>query len=210
MTESGHPRSSSSSPIIPKPLHRRPLPRLLLILLFLLILLIAIFVILALTLFRPRDPRTQLVSTTITGVSPRFSIPNLTLSINLTIALDILVYNPNRASFTHDHGSTRLLYRTAYIGDADVLPGRIPSHGSTHVQVSLTVDGSRLSGEAGNLVADALAGEVDFDAETRIPGRLKFLGFIKHHAVAISKCHVAVGFPNLKVRRQDCTQKTKL
>ncbi|PKU85436.1 uncharacterized protein LOC110102188 [Dendrobium catenatum] len=210
MTESGLPRSSSSSPIIPKPIHRRRLPLILLLVFLLLLLLAAIIVILALTVFRPRDPRTQLVSATISGASPHFSLPTLTLSINLTFAFDILVYNPNRASFSHGHGSTRLLYRTAYIGDADVLPGRIPSHGSTHLQVSLTVDGSRLAGETRNLVSDAMAGEVDFDAETRIPGRVKFLGFIKHHAVAISKCHVAVGFPNLKVMRQDCTQKTKL
>lgn len=215
MTESGLPRASSASPIIPKPVPRprricccRPLVFLLVLLAHLL--LAALLLILALTLFRPRDPRTQLVSTTLTGVAPRVSLPTLSVSVNLTFAFDILVYNPNRASFTYGNGTTRLMYRSVHFADARILPGRIPARGSTHVFVSMTVDSSHFAGEVGRLAADAMAGEVDFDAETRLPGRVKLLGFIKHHAVATSKCHVAVGFPELKVRKQDCTQKTKL
>ncbi|KAK8925818.1 hypothetical protein KSP39_PZI018708 [Platanthera zijinensis] len=178
--------------------------------LLLLLLLAAIGVILFFTLLRPRDPRIQLVSSTVSGVVPRLTFPALSISLNLTIALDILVYNPNRASFSHSHGSTRLFYRSIYVGDADVLPGRIPARGSTHVAVALTIDGSRLAAEAGRLISDAMTGEVSFDAETRIPGTVKLLGFIRHHAVALSECHVDVGFPDLKVRRQECSQKTKL
>ncbi|PKA50538.1 hypothetical protein AXF42_Ash013753 [Apostasia shenzhenica] len=189
---------------------RRRLLGCLLLLLLLLLLLAAAVLVLALTLFRARDPRIQLVSATITGVAPRLTLPALRLSLNVTLDLDILVYNPNRASFSHGNGTTLLLYRGEHVGDADVLPGRIPARGMAHVAVALTVDGGRLAAEGGSLVADALAGEIGFDSQTRIPGRVKFLGFIRHHAVAESYCHFGIGFPDLRVRRQECKQRTKL
>ncbi|KAJ6841793.1 uncharacterized protein M6B38_305355 [Iris pallida] len=167
-------------------------------------------VVLALVLFKPRDPRTQLVSATVSGVSPRVSFPAISVDLNVTLDLDLLVTNPNRASFDHAPAKTVLYYRGAQVGDADVAPGRIPSHGSETMHARLTVEAGKLSSEAMSLLSDVIAGSVGFDASTRVPGRVTFLGFIKHHAVATSECHVEVGFPDLKVRSQQCTQKTKL
>ncbi|KAG0469100.1 hypothetical protein HPP92_018428 [Vanilla planifolia] len=202
--------STGQTPNGAKPsLLRRRLRPLLLCLLVLLLLLFAAVLTLAL-LLRPHSPRIQLVSTTVSGISPSLSLPALRLSLNLTLTLDILVYNPNRASFSHATGTTALFYRSAHVGDADVLPGRIPSRGSAHVALEMTVDGTRLAAEAGNLLADAIAGEVALEANARIPGRVRILGLIRHHAVAESDCHVVIGFPNLRVKRQDCSHHTKL
>lgn len=212
MTETGH----SSSRLGPSPTHvhhdrRRKLRCLpLLICLAVLLALLITAVILAFTVFRQRDPNTTLVSATVTGVSPRVTFPAIRVELNVTLDLDLLVKNPNYASFSHDAGKAQLYYSGAQVGEADVAPGRIPARGSTHVKARLTVDGGNLTAEAGSLLRDVVAGRVGFDTKTRIPGKVTLLGFIKRHAVATSDCHVEVGLPDLKVRSQECKLKTKL
>lgn len=88
--------------------------------------------------------------------------------------------------------------------------GKIPARGSEHIRAMLNLEAGKLTGEIGNLIADVVAGQVGFDTTARIPGKVTFLGFIKRHAVATSKCHVDIGVPDLKVRDQQCEQKTKL
>ncbi|EHA8590779.1 hypothetical protein COCNU_scaffold024094G000010 [Cocos nucifera] len=179
--------------------------------LLLLLVLGVVILVLYLTLFMPRDPTTELVSSRVAGVSPRITImPTVRIEINVTLDLDVLVHNPNRAAFDHAQGHTILRYRGTQVGDADVAPGRVPQRGDGHVQLTLRVEGDRFAVDLGSLIADVAAGEFAFDSSTRIPGRLIFLGFIKHHAVAESECHMVIGVPDLKVKSQECSHETKL
>ncbi|WOK96738.1 hypothetical protein Cni_G05445 [Canna indica] len=179
--------------------------------LFFLALLIVAAVVLALTVFKIREPQAELVSVRVAGVSPRVILPAMRLELNLTLDLSVLVHNPNYAAFSHaDGGLTHLFYRGTQVGEATVAPGRIPSRGSELLRLALAVDVDRIAAELGDLIADVLAGAVAFDTDTRLPGRVTILGFVKRHAVATSKCHVVFGVSDLKVRSQDCTQSTKL
>ncbi|KAK1321574.1 hypothetical protein QJS10_CPA03g00021 [Acorus calamus] len=63
---------------------------------------------------------------------------------------------------------------------------------------------------AGSLATDVLSGGVGFDINTRLPGRVNFLGIIKRQAVAVTECHIVVGFPRLKVQSQECKSRTKI
>nr|CAD1817445.1 unnamed protein product [Ananas comosus var. bracteatus] len=166
--------------------------------------------VLALTLFRVRDPVTEIVSTRVSGIAPRVSLPAASIQLNVTLDLLVRVYNPNRAAFAHGVGRSALSYRGAAVGDAAVEPGRIPSHGTGLVRLTLTVEADRFAAQLGNLLGDVLAGQIPLDSETVIPGRVTILGFIKRHAVARSECHVDVGIPDLAVRSQNCTNKTQL
>lgn len=178
--------------------------------LLLLLLLGVVVLVLYLTLFMPREPTTELVSTRVAGVSPRITLPAVRIEINVTLDLDVLVHNPNRATFDYAQGHTILRYRGTQVGDADVAPGRVPQRGDGHVHLTLRVEGDLLAADLGSLIADVLAGQLAFDSSTRIPGRLTFLGFIKHHAVAETECHVVIGVPDLRVKSQECTNETKL
>ncbi|KAL5974890.1 hypothetical protein ACLOJK_031564 [Asimina triloba] len=168
-----------------------------------------VILVLALTVFRTRSPQTTLVSARVTGVSPRVSLPAVRIELNITLDLHNRIRNPNYASFRHDAGKSLIFYRGVQVGEADVEPGRIPSRGSADLRSRLTLEADNLLPEVGSLIGDIMAGEVGLDSRTRIPGRVTILGIFKRHAVATIDCHVAVGFPSLKIQRQDCKQKTK-
>lgn len=210
MTESSDSATRLRADFSPARRRRRQCLPAVVVCLLLVLVLAAIALILAFTVFRVRDPTTQLVSARVSGISPRVDIPALRVQINVTVNLVILVHNPNRAAFAHALGQTQLYYRGVQVGFADVEPGRISARGSEDVRVAMTVEADQFASALASLVADVMAGQVGLDASTRIPGRVNFLRVFKHHAVAVSECHVVVGFPDLRVRSQECTQKTKL
>ncbi|XP_072997299.1 uncharacterized protein [Typha latifolia] len=205
--------TSATKTIYPTPVaHRRRRRRrtICLIILAVLVAIAVLAVVLYFTLFRVRDPTIEPVSAVVTGIAPRLTFPAIQIQINVTLALVVRVYNPNRAAFSHGVGHTVLLYRGVQVGEADVEPGRIPNHGSGLVRLNLNLQADRFGNEMENLLADVAAGEVDLDALSTVAGRVTVLGFIKHHVVAKSTCHVAVGFPDLKVRSQECSTKAEL
>ena len=176
----------------------------------LIVVLSVVVLALALTVFKPKNPRTEIVSATVGGVSPRVSFPALRVELNVTLDLRILVKNRNYASFRHGAGTSVLLYRGSQVGEAELFPGDIPSRGSTTVPCRLTLEVDELGSDLSALISDVLAGELAMETRTRIPGRITFLGFIKKHAVAVSECRFTVGLADLKVRSQDCKSKAKL
>lgn len=166
--------------------------------------------VLALTVFKPRDPRTELVSVSVSGVYPRITFPVLRLELNVTLDVKVLVRNRNYAGFRHGVGTSIVTYRDTPIGEAEISPGTIPARGSSEVPVRLTLEVDELGSELAGLVRDVIAGEISVRTRTTIPGRVVFLGFIKKHAVAVSECQLALGLTEMKVRRQECKSKTKL
>ncbi|GJN07140.1 hypothetical protein PR202_ga24942 [Eleusine coracana subsp. coracana] len=169
---------------------------------------------LSLTLFRVRDPTTHLQSTRLTGVAPRVvTLPTPSIQLNVTLLLTVAVHNPNAASFSYLSGHTDLTYRGAHVGSAEIDPGRIPSRGDGEVTLALTVQADRiLAGDLGQLVDDVVGtGAMPLEANTRIPGKVSILGgIIKRRAVAYSDCKFVFGVAEMKVRSQECQDRTKL
>jgi hypothetical protein len=167
---------------------------------------------LSLTVFRVRDPTTRLESTRLAGVAPRLAaFPVPTLQLNVTLLLTVAVHNPNAASFAYSAGHTDLTYRGAQVGSAEIVPGRIPSRGDGDVRLALTLQADRLASDLAQLLRDVEAGSVPMESSTRIPGRVSILGgLIKRHAVAYSHCNFVFGVQEMKVRSQECQDRTKL
>ncbi|KAJ4807394.1 hypothetical protein LUZ62_019960 [Rhynchospora pubera] len=174
------------------------------------LLLVIIVVILAFTLFRVRDPSITVASTRLAGVAPQVSLPSMSIQFNITLDIVASVHNPNRASFTYDSGQTNLTYRGTQVGQAIIEPGRIPNHGTGQVELSLTVDAAKFTNNLGTLIGDVINGTIAFNTYTTIPGRVAILGFIKHHAVARSTCHVVISVSDFKVKSQECDNDTSL
>ncbi|CAN6339404.1 unnamed protein product [Urochloa humidicola] len=203
----------SSKPPPPENSHRRRCACVCLLVTLAVLLALAItLLVLFLTVFKVRDPTTRLVSTRLAGVAPRLTFPAMSLQLNVTLLLTVSVHNPNPASFTYDAGGhTDLTYRGAHVGDAEIDPGRIPSRGDGEVNLALTVQADRFAADLAQLVADVESGSVAMEASTRIPGRVSILGgLIKRHAVAYSDCSFVFGVAEMKVRSQQCHDRTKL
>lgn len=179
------------------------------IVIFLVMLLFIVMLILVLTVFKAKQPRVHLVSATLDGVSPRLSLPVIRIQLNITFNLQIRVENPNHASFKHGSGQSMLLYRGDQVGVVEIYPGKIPARSSTTIPCRLSLQVDQAVSQVVPLVQDILSGELAIDTSTRIPGRVNFLGFIRKHVVAISECHFIIGVLEMKIRSQECKQRTK-
>jgi hypothetical protein len=180
------------------------------ILLFLLLVLVTICVILALTIFKPKEPRTKISSATLQGISPRVTLPVLNIQINVTLDIKIEVENRNRVSFKHGDGTSHLMYKGVEVGETDIFPGLIPARKSSILPCRLTLEADKLASNMTGFIGDLMSGELSLATVTRIPGRVTFLGFIKKHIVAKSNCQFVFGIPDMEIKSQICKNKAKL
>lgn len=178
--------------------------------LLLLLVLFIIILILSLTVFKPKQPTTQLQSAKLDGIAPRVSFPAIDIQLNLTLDLQILVGNRNHASFKHGSGKSLLLYQGNQVGEADIYPGMIPARGSTVLPCQLTLQLDEIASNLSGLIKDVLDGELVMETRTRIPGRVNFLGIFKKHIVATSECRFTVAVLAMKIQKQECRSKAKL
>ncbi|XP_028808551.1 uncharacterized protein LOC114763116 [Neltuma alba] len=179
------------------------------ILLLLLIVIFIVALVLALTVFKPKNPTVQLVSASLDGVSPSVSFPAIQIHLNLTLNVSLMVHNPNHASFKHEQGTSILYYEGNQIGDTNIFPGEIPAKGSAVLPSRLTLQVDKLASNVTSFVGDLLGGELSMESSTRLPGRVTLLGFIKKHAVALSDCQFTLDISDRKIRSQSCKSKTK-
>ncbi|XP_037474247.1 uncharacterized protein LOC119350601 [Triticum dicoccoides] len=147
-----------------------------------------------------------------TGAAPRVTFPTVSVQLNVTFLLVVRVRNPNPASFRYSEAATTLLYRGAPVGSAVVPAGTVPSRGTTTMRLGMTVQADKVVEAAGigGLLGDVLAGEMEFEARTDVKGRVTFLGFVKRNAQGRSACRIAIGVPDVKVRRQECHNEARL
>ncbi|PKI33105.1 uncharacterized protein LOC116207975 [Punica granatum] len=178
--------------------------------LFLLLLLSLFFLVLVLTVFKPKTPRIDVLSSSLDGVSPRLTFPVIRIELNVSLNLRILISNQNHASFRHGTGETELSYRGMRVGEAELSPGEIPAMGSSVQQGRLTLQMDRMASDMGALARDVVAGEMAMESRAEVPGRVTFLGVFKKHIVAVSVCKFTVGVFDMKIRSQACKQKAKL
>ncbi|XP_066340789.1 uncharacterized protein [Miscanthus floridulus] len=207
-----YPASSSTKPptTSPNP-RRRCLCICLLITLAFLAALAITLLVLFLTVLRVRDPTTRVVSTQLSGIAPRLTFPAVSLQLNVTLLLVVSVHNPNPASFAYAAGGhTDITYRGAQVGSAEIDPGRIPSRGDGNVSLALTLQADRFASDLPQLISDVEGGAVQLEAATRIPGKVNILGLFKRRAVAYSDCTFVFGVPEMRVRSQQCRDRTKL
>ncbi|XP_068668978.1 uncharacterized protein [Aristolochia californica] len=206
MTESGKP----SAPKAPLALRRCRFCPFCIALALLLLTLLIVSLILAFTLFKHRDPQVTLLSATVDGVAPRLTLPVTSVNLNVSLRLSLHVYNPNRVAFKHHPGKSVVLYNGTQVGEADVAPGSVAARGSENIGVNLTVEADKFLPDVSRLIGDIMAGEIDMEAYTRVPGRLNVMGIFKRNMVAISECQFGIGIPDVRIRKQDCKHQTKM
>ncbi|KAJ0088818.1 hypothetical protein Patl1_31626 [Pistacia atlantica] len=153
------------------------------------------------------NPRLKFNQAKVEGIAPRLTLPTLNFQLNLTLDLQILVENPNHASFRHGTGNSILMYGGDQVGEADIYPGLIPSAGSTTLPCRLTVQVDKIASDITTLIGDITGGQVVMETHTKIPGRINFLGIFKKHVVTSSDCKFTIGFPAMNITNQECKNK---
>ncbi|XP_020593269.1 uncharacterized protein LOC110033574 [Phalaenopsis equestris] len=170
---------------------------------------VLLFIILGVTVFRVREATTTVNSVRLGGFKAGFSIPNLSVDLNVTLDIDLTAYNPNHASFRYGDGTAELFYQDSQVGEAAIPSGEIDSGGSERMNVSVTIFAGRLIGDS-SVYKDVLSGSMLFQTTTRIPGRVTVLGIFKKHVVTYSKCDVIVNVTNRTSQTSNCKYRAKL
>ena len=157
-------------------------------------LLVGILILLAIlyfAVFQPKDPKIQVPTMQLLSLYPS-GYPAATTSVNLTLNLQVSMYNPNRGTFiVEDGGVSCLYYYGSQVGFTPVPTGSIPAQSFSTVSIPLTVQGSApLRGP--NLVGDVQDGILEVTTTVTIMGKVTTLNLFTRHSNVVSKCNVNV------------------
>nr|WIW57615.1 late embryogenesis abundant protein LEA45 [Pinus tabuliformis] len=175
----------------------------------LLLLFVIVCVILAVTVFKGREPKVTVNSVALKGFVFNFDATQLKLNFSVSLDVNLSIENPNKASFKFGNGTTQLLYRGTNIGEGNIPAVEIGSDGTITMNVIVTVLPDQVLSN-GNAISDALAGSFPISSWTRIPGRVNFLNIFKHHAVSYTSCNISIAVPSGSLTTPLCTYSVKL
>jgi len=173
------------------------------------ILLILLMVVLGFTVFKAKHPVTTMNSITLQNLRVGFNIAKLSVTVNVTVDVDLAVYNPNKVGFKYSNSSALLNYRGEQVGQVPITASRISAGETKPMNVTLTLMADRLLSNS-KLYSDAISGTLPFNTFTRLSGKVIILNIFKVHVVSSTSCDFLVFVSNRSIGAQTCTYKTKL
>lgn len=174
-----------------------------------LVIVIIVLAVLYFSLFKPKDPTVQVPTMQLISLYPSGYSVSIT-SVNISLILQVSMYNPNRATFYVQDGSTACLYYYGtQVGYAPVPPGSLPSQSYATVSVGLTVQGpTPLQGSY--LSADVASGILQVSTSVTIIGKVTTLNIFSHNSDVISKCYINVSFNARGIEAYTCQKSYSL
>ncbi|KAM0938408.1 hypothetical protein DsansV1_C23g0177911 [Dioscorea sansibarensis] len=165
-----------------------------------------VILVLALTLFKVKDPKLTMNSIHIDSFNaePRdITDPANTFSFNATLTADISLKNPNVASFSFDNSTTTFYYEGETVGVAYAPDGRIGSHSTARMNVTVDVLADKVV--ASTRLNLTLAGtSLNLTSFTDILGRVNVWGIYKRDVEILLNCSMTV---DLTIVGQDVKNK---
>lgn len=165
--------------------------------------------ILAQTVFKPKHPILQTVSSTVEDVSTNIS-PPFDVQINFTLSLEMLLKNPNVADVEFKTVENLVYYKDKLVGNLTLPSSTLPAKGSVILACPLVLQIDKFVADLGDIVQDILHGKIVMETKARMPGKITLLGIFKTHLDSISHCNLVLGFPSMIVLEQVCDLSTKL
>ncbi|MCO5570574.1 hypothetical protein L7F22_024299 [Adiantum nelumboides] len=193
------------------PFHkRRPCACCCLIFSCLILIVAIIIVILAFTVFKPKKAEVTVEKMELLNFKASLGGSGLipSPSVNITLAIDISLYNPNKASIKYSNTTAMVYYYDDQVAIVGIPAGAIGSDASTTISTTFVMLADQLVSNS-HLVNDFLAGSLPFTAKTKISGRVKVL-FIKRHVDITTQCRVVISVTNASVSNTDCENKVHL
>ncbi|KAL6496112.1 hypothetical protein OROHE_027508 [Orobanche hederae] len=99
------------------------------------------------------------------------------ISVDVTLDLTIKVWNKDFYSIDYDSMNVAIGYRGRRLGFMSSDGGRIRARHSSYVNATLQLDGAEVLSDAILLIEDLARGEITFDTETAISGKLGLFFF---------------------------------
>lgn len=174
-----------------------------------LVIIIIVLLVLYFTIYKPKDPKVQVPTMQLPSLYPA-GYPSTITSVNLTLILQISMYNPNKATFYVQDGSTACLYYYGALLGFTALPtGAIPAQSFITLSVGLTVQGSTpLQGSY--LYGAVSSGILQISTSVTIMGKVTTLNIFSHHSNVVSKCNINVSLNTRSIESYTCQKSFSL
>ncbi|KAG2720460.1 hypothetical protein I3843_02G027800 [Carya illinoinensis] len=175
------------------------------------LILVAVILILIFTVFRVKDPTVKMNRISVTRLE-LINRMTLVFGVNMSLAADVSVKNPNVASFKYKNTTTTLFYRDMVVGEVQTPPGKAKARRTMHLNVTADIVVDRLMSQSNvpDLLADVRSGLLTVGTYSIIPGRVKMLSIISKHVVLRLNCTVTVNISSLTIQDLDCKRKVSL
>ncbi|XP_044473997.1 uncharacterized protein LOC123202234 [Mangifera indica] len=174
-----------------------------------LILLIVILVILAFTVFKAKDPVITVDSVALDDLNVGLDRATATVNMNLTVAVNLTVENPNKVGMKYKDTAALLIYRGEQVGEVPIPAGKISADESVRMNVNLTVMANRFVSNS-QTFNDVVSGSLPLSTYTKISGKVLIFSIFKVHVNSVSNCSFTVFTSNRTVSDQQCTYKNTL
>ncbi|KAF3530539.1 hypothetical protein DY000_02043805 [Brassica cretica] len=168
-----------------------------------------ITLVLAQTVFKPKHPILQTVSSTVEGVSTYVS-PTLDVQLNFTLTLQMLMTNPNLADFKYKTVENLVYYRDILVGNLTLPSTTLPAKGSALLPCPLVLQIDKFVADLGDILQDILQRKIVIETKANMPGTITVLGIFKAHLHTLSHCKLVLSFPSMEVEMQVCELDTNL
>lgn len=171
---------------------------------------VIIIVVLALTVFKTKDPKISVNSVTVEGMS--FSIDQIAMKghLNVTVVSEMSIKNPNKAaSFKFGDSTAFISYHGSAVGQAVIPAGKIKADKTANMRVPVTIYTDVLLSNS-NLLPDGMSGSVPISAATKIAGKVNLLHIVKKHVTIASVCDVTISISSKSAEIQHCSRSVKL
>ncbi|KAK1269793.1 hypothetical protein QJS04_geneDACA006972 [Acorus gramineus] len=163
-----------------------------------------VILVLALTVFKVKEPIITMNSVNVQS----FQLSMNPIKLNLTVIADVSFKNPNVVTFRYGNTTTTISYRGSTIGEVYGPSGVAPAHRTKRMNLTMDVLGDKLL-KSPSLLTDVASGSLGMGSLTIIGGRVKILGFIKHHVDVILNCSYNFSVSTKSIPDHSCQQHLK-
>jgi hypothetical protein len=162
--------------------------------------------VLALTVFRIKDPELTMNRVTLEGIDGDLGTASHPVSVNATLNADISIKNPNVASFRFARSETDFYNAGETVGVAYAPAGEVGADRTVRMNVTLDVLADRISP---NVNATDLIFGTDYNVTsyTHITGRVNVLGIYKRDLDIKMNCSITLevgAFTTVQSKATDC------
>ena len=151
-----------------------------------------LILILALTVFKVKDPRLAMHSVSLTalsaGAGSGLADP---VAANATFTADVSIKNPNVASFRFSRSATEVYYRGQTVSVAYVPDGSVGARRTVRMNVTVDILGDRFA-RVLNVTGLVLGQQYDLTTYTEMNGTVKVLGIYKKELEITMNCSIIV------------------
>ncbi|KAF5782503.1 putative Late embryogenesis abundant protein [Helianthus annuus] len=167
-----------------------------------------ILLILSLTVFKAKKPVLTVNSVALDDLDVNITPLPPKISLNLSLALDLTIKNPNKVSIKYQPSSAILRYKGRDLGDVPIPAGKIGADGIERLNLTVVLFADRLLTDSG-IYRDVLGGNLPFSTYTRIKAKARVV-FFNVHVTSTSTCDVNIDIGSRSVSNQTCHYKNNL